>query len=73
MTKFQDVQELINYEEILQRMKEQYHQRLFEADGKTDRSEEQFHSKRLQITHELSLLETEELDLCSEECKLETV
>lgn len=44
MTKFQEVQELINYVEILQRMKEQYHQRLFEADGKTDQLRKELQS-----------------------------
>lgn len=77
--KFQGALELINYAEILQQMKEQYHPRLFEADGKTDQLR-----KELQSGGATSLqngckslmsclcLKKEEFDLCSEECKSET-
>lgn len=78
MTKFAVVQELIHHVETLQWWKEQYHQRLFEADEKADKLrkelqsvEEQHHLTRLQMTHELSLLEPEELDLRSEVQKWE--
>lgn len=78
MTKFEVVQELIHHVETLQWWKEQYHQRLFEADEKADKLrkelqsvEEQHHLTRLQMTHELSLLEPEELDLRSEVQKWE--
>lgn len=42
------------------------------AEERTAEWRSNFTAKRLQIIHELSLLEKEEFDLCSEECKSET-
>lgn len=78
MTKFEVVQEHIRHVETLQWWKEQYLQRVFEADEKADKLrkelqsvEEQHYLTRQQMTHELSLLGPKELDLRSEVQKWE--